>query len=167
MSAENQPDKIADDVAVTMHYTLTIDGEVVDTSEGEEPIYFLQGHQNIIPGLERELYGMAPGDSQEATVKPEDAYGEVNPDDIQEVSKEEFPDDFPLEPGVGLDMQNQEGELLEAIVHSVGEDTVKLDFNHPLAGKTLHFKVTVVALRTATEEELEHGHVHGLEEEGH
>jgi FKBP-type peptidyl-prolyl cis-trans isomerase SlyD len=156
-----KPTTVADDVVVSIEYTLTVDGEVVDASEENEPLEYLQGYQNIIPGLEREMGGMKIGDSKDVKVKPKDGYGELDPEALIEIPRSEFPKDFELKPGIDLQLQNQDGELLNAVIISVDGNQVKLDLNHPLAGKELFFKVKVVDLREATEEELEHGHVHG------
>lgn len=160
METQNKPGKVADDVVVSIDYTLTVDGQVVDSTEGDEPLQFLQGHQNIIPGLEHELTGMKVGDSKQVEVPPTEAYGEIDPDNVIEVPRNEFPEDIPLEPGTELEVKNADGEVLSATIASINDSTVKLDFNHPLAGKKLTFDVTVVDLRTATDEELAHGHVH-------
>lgn len=160
MNEQNQPLRVADGTVVTLDYTLTVDGEVVDTSEGNEPIQFIQGQEHIVKGLERELYGMSVGESKSVVVDPENGYGDFEPEAGMEISKEEFPADFPVQPGVELQLQNQEGEIVNARIDSVGDDSVRLDFNHPLAGKDLHFEVEVVDLRQATDEEVDHGHVH-------
>jgi FKBP-type peptidyl-prolyl cis-trans isomerase SlyD len=160
LDTQNKPREVADDVVVSIDYTLTVDGEVVDSTEGDEPLQFLQGHQNIIPGLERELSGMKIGDSKQVSVPPTEAYGEVDPDNVIDVPREEFPAEIPLEPGTELEVKNADGEVLSATIADVSANTVKLDFNHPLAGKQLKFDVTVVDLRAPTDEELAHGHVH-------
>jgi FKBP-type peptidyl-prolyl cis-trans isomerase SlyD len=123
-------------------------------------LQFLQGHQNIIPGLERELAGMKVGDSKQVVVSAGEAYGEVDPENVVDVPRTEFPAEIPMEPGTELEVKNADGEVLSATIAEVNNDTVKLDFNHPLAGKQLTFDVSVVELRQATEEELAHGHVH-------
>lgn len=164
METQNQPREVANDVVVSIDYTLTVDGEVVDSTEGDEPLQFLQGHQNIIPGLERELVGMKVGDSKKVHVNPTEAYGEVDPENIIEVPRTEFPAEIPLEAGTELEVKNADGEVLSATIAEVGTNTIKLDFNHPLAGKALTFDVTIVELRSATEEELAHGHVHFADE---
>jgi FKBP-type peptidyl-prolyl cis-trans isomerase SlyD len=160
LDTQNNPNQVADDVVVSIDYTLTVEGEVIDSTEGEEPLQFLQGHQNIIPGLEKELSGMKIGDNKKVVVSPEEAYGEIDPENIIEVPREEFPSEIPLEPGTELEVKNADGEVLSATIAEINSQTVKLDFNHPLAGKQLTFDVTVVELREATEEELTHGHVH-------
>ncbi len=160
MSKEKEPLLVADDMVVSMAYELSVDGEVVDTSEEAGPIDFLQGKGNIILGLEKALYGMKTNESKEVTVEAKDAYGEVDQARIVNVPKDDFPETIELKPGLELQMKDQEGNILFARVVSIEEETVKLDFNHPLAGQTLHFKVTIVAIREPTSEELAHGHVH-------
>jgi len=161
MNTPAKPNLIADDVVVSLDYTLTVEGKLVDASEENEPIEFIQGYQNIIPGLEKELYGLAVGDSKEVTVASKDAYGELDPKAMVDVPVSEFPNDIKLELGIELALQQPDGDVLHAIVVAIDADSVKLDFNHPLAGKELNFRVTVVDLRLATEEEIAHGHVHG------
>lgn len=161
MSEITPPTVVADDVVVSMDYTLTVNGEILDSSEGTDPLEFLQGHQNIVPGLERELYGMKIGDSKQVTVEPQDGYGMVDKDAFLEISRAEFPEDIPLEAGVELDLQDEEGEVMSATIASVEGDNVILDLNHPLAGATLEFSVKITGLRLPTQEEMEHGHVHG------
>ncbi len=160
MDTKNKPQAVEDDVVVSLDYTLTVEGQVVDLTEGDEPLQFMQGHQNIIPGLERELAGMKIGQSKTVLVKPADAYGELEPENIIEVPRSEFPAEIPLEVGTELEVKNDAGEVLSATIANISADSVKLDFNHPLAGKELVFDVKVVDLREATAEELEHGHVH-------
>ena len=172
MDTEKKPFVVEDNVIVTMNYSLSIDGEVVDSSEGEDndPIIFLQGAGQIIPGLEKSIYGLKVGDKKSVTVDPKDGYGEVDPESIVEVPKDEFPEDFPLELGVEItvnadDEDEEGGEEMEATIIAVNESIVTLDFNHPLAGKTLNFDVQIIEIREATTEEIEHGHVHGDDSE--
>ncbi len=163
---QNKPTKVEDDVVVGLDYTLTVDGEVIDSTENEDPLLYIQGHKNIIPGLEQALYGMEVGQSKEVTVEAKNAYGDQNPEAVIDVPRSEFPPEIPMEKGIQLQVRDTAGQVQDARIEEVGQDTVKLDFNHPLAGKNLHFDVTVASLRPATEEELEHGHVHGdLEED--
>jgi FKBP-type peptidyl-prolyl cis-trans isomerase SlyD len=156
--------KVANGQVVSMEYTLWVDGEILDTSDGQGPLQFLAGSGNIIPGLEREMLDMKIGDEKEVTVTPEDGYGEFDEDAFMEVPRKEFPADMELEEGIELSVSDDEGNSRYARIDSVEADTVHLDFNHPLAGAELKFKVKVVALREPTAEELEHGHVH---EDGH
>ena len=153
--------KIADGQVVSMDYTLYVDGEVVDTSEGQSPMECIQGTGNIIPGLERELYGLVSGDSKKVSVVPADGYGEMDSEAYVDVPRAEFPDNIPLEKGIEIQVRDQSGQAMSARIDSVTDETVKLDFNHPLAGKTLDFDVKIVGVRDASAEELAHGHVHG------
>ena len=153
------PAEVAENVVVSMKYTLTVEGEVVDSSKENGPIEFLQGHGNIIPGLESELTGMKAGDSKEVTVAPANGYGELDDEAFQEVARSEFPDE--IKPELGMELQMRQGEqIIEATVVEIGDEIVKLDFNHPLAGKTLNFSVKIADIRAATQEEMDHGHVH-------
>ena len=157
-------DTVQDGVVVSMEYSLHVDGEQLDTSEGQGPLQFLVGYGNVIAGLESEMMGMKVGDSKDVVVQPEDGYGEFDDEAFMNVAKKDFPKDMPLEVDTELTVRDEEGHARYARVDSIEGDTVRLDFNHPLAGAELHFKVKVVALRAPSEEELEHGHVH---EEGH
>lgn len=165
MSNEKEKLEITDGMVVDLNYTLKVDKQVVDSSEGAEPIKFIQGEGHIIEGLEKELYGMKIGDDKNVVVSPENGYGNLKEEAIIDVPKDEFPEEIPLKPGTELKVQNQAGETMNARIAAVQQDSVRLDFNHPLAGKELHFQVSVNDLREATEEEKEHGHVHG--EDGH
>jgi FKBP-type peptidyl-prolyl cis-trans isomerase SlyD len=157
---QKNPTEVNDNVVVSLDYTLKVDGEVVDSSEGMEPLQFIQGRGQIIPGLEAVLYGMEVGERKVVTVSPEHGYGDVDPENFTELPRSEFPAEIPLQPGIQLEMTDQDGETLDATIVSVDAQNVRLDFNHPLAGKKLDFSVEVVALRQPTTEELAHGHVH-------
>jgi FKBP-type peptidyl-prolyl cis-trans isomerase SlyD len=152
---------VTDDLVVGLDYTLRLDdGEIIDSSTDQEPLEFLQGRGQIIPGLEQALYGMAVEDEKDVTVAPAEAYGEQDPDAIELVDRHVFPPDLDLRPGIGLRMRDDTGRALEAYVKEIRPDGVVLDFNHPLAGETLHFHVRIAVLRPPTSEELAHGHVH-------
>lgn len=157
-------DTVQNDVVVSMDYKLTVDGEVLDSSDDAGPLQFLAGHDNIVPGLEREMIGMKIGESKEVVVKSEDGYGEFDAEAFMDVPRNEFPEDMEIEEGVELNVTDEDGQNQYARVESLTKENVRLDFNHPLAGAELHFSVKVVALRDPTEEERDHGHVH---EEGH
>ena len=152
--------KVQDGQVVSMDYTLRVDGEILDTSAGHAPLEFLQGAGNIIPGLEQELYGMSLGESKVVIVQPEDGYGVLDPDAFVNIPKEQFPANIRIEVGVEIQVSDDGGSPMSARIDSLGDDDVRLDFNHPLAGKELHFETTIVGLRDATDEETEHGHVH-------
>ena len=145
---------------VSMEYTLRVDGKVVDSSEGAEPLQYLHGAANIVPGLEREIEGMALGESKKVIVEPLEGYGEMDEEAYADVPRSEFPDDMPLQPGVEMQLTTPDGQPMYARIDSVEGETVTLNMNHPLAGAELHFDVKVVGLRDATEEEMDHGHAH-------
>lgn len=149
--------KIENNKVVRVHYTGTLPdtGEVFDSSEGREPLTFLVGHRQMIPGFERELMGKELGEKVEFTLSPEDAYGEHNPDAIQQVPLEMFGG---IKPEIGMTLMSDMGPFR---VTEVGDELITVDFNHALAGKSLTFNVEVVELRDATEEEISHGHAHG------
>jgi len=157
-------DTVQDGLVVSMEYTLTVDGEVLDSSRDAGPLQFLAGYDNIIPGLEREMIGMKVGESKKVVVAPADGYGEYDEEAYIEAPRSEFPKDMEIELGMELGVTDEDGNHQMAFIESFDDDTVRLDLNHPLAGAELHFNVKVVGLREPTREELEHGHVH---EEGH
>ena len=152
--------QIGDKKAVTFHYSLRDDGgNVLDSSEGREPLTYLHGQGNIVPGLEKALEGKQPGDEVKATVPPAEGYGTRDEANIRNVPRRKLPEGK-LAPGMRLQLRTDQGPLVATVVALKG-DYVTLDANHPLADKTLHFEVKVVDVRDATAEELEHGHVHG------
>ena len=153
-------DQVQDNFVVTLDYTLIVEDEVMESTQDGEPIEFIQGIGQIIPGLEEALYGMKVGEEKTVVIDPDDAYGEYDPDSLQVARKEEFSEEIPLDVGTFLDLMDDEDEILSAQIIEADEDTVTLDFNHPLAGKTLTFEITISGLRPATAEELDHGHVH-------
>ncbi|HZD56437.1 MAG TPA: peptidylprolyl isomerase [Anaerolineales bacterium] len=159
--------RVADGIVVDLDYTLKVDDEVVDSSEDGEPIKFIQGQGHIIKGLERELYGMEVGDHRDIMVSPQDGYGDVDRKAKADVPKGDFPGEIPLKPGTELQVRDKNGKTMNARIESVGEEKVRLDFNHPLAGKELHFSVQVNDLRPATQAEMDHGHVHAPGSHGH
>ena len=151
---------IAKNSAVSFNYTLKdAEGNVIDQSQGE-PLAYLHGHNNIIPGLESQLEGKKAGDKLTAVVEPADAYGEYQEQAVQEIPRENFQGVDDIQPGMQFQSQ-AEGQMMLVTVKDVKDDVVVVDANHPLAGKQLTFDVEVVDVRDATEEELSHGHVHG------
>lgn len=151
---------VQDNLVVSLDYTLIVDEEVMESTDDGEPIEFVQGIGQIIPGLESALYGMKVGEKKTVVIEPENAYGDYDPESLEIAKKEEFSEEIPLDVGTFLDLSDDEGEVLSAQIIEEDEDTVTLDFNHPLAGKTLTFEITLSALRPASEEELDHGHAH-------
>ena len=153
--------QITKDKVATIDYTLKNDaGDVIDTSDGREPLAYLHGRANIIPGLESALEGQSPGDEIEVSVPPEEGYGIRNESLRQKVDRSQFQGIDELEIGMHFRVPSERGDMIIR-VDEIEEDTVTIDGNHMLAGQTLHFAVTVRDVREATEEEKAHGHVHG------
>ena len=146
---------------VSIHYTLTnSNGEKLDSSEGRDPLSYLHGASNIVPGLERALDGKAAGDSVKVVVKPEHGYGEVDPALVQKVPRSAFEGVDDIKAGMQFQAQGPDGQVQLIAVTDVTGEEVTVNGNHPLAGEELHFDVTVENVRTATAEEIEHGHAH-------
>ena len=152
--------QVATNKAVTIHYTLTNQaGDIVDSSRDGEPLAYIHGIGALVAGLESELDGKSIGDNVAVTVQPEDGYGHKTPELIQSVPKEAFQFDGDIEVGMRFQAETDHGvELVEVV--AVDDATVTVDANHPLAGETLNFDVEIVAVRDATAEEVEHGHIH-------
>jgi FKBP-type peptidyl-prolyl cis-trans isomerase SlyD len=158
--------KITANKVATLHYTLKDDkGALIESSVGNEPLAYIHGIGNLIPGLEEKLEGKGAGDKVQAVVKPEDAYGERDEELIEEVDRAEFDEGEELEVGKEFQYDDEDGNVFHVRVVKVGDTKVTIDGNHPLAGQTLSFDVEVLSVRDASKEELEHGHVHG--EHGH
>lgn len=152
---------IAKDSVVSLEYTLRSDaGETLDSSAGEGPLVYLHGYENIVPGLERQLAGKQKGDALQVSVSPEEGYGPRDPRKTMEVPRSQLPPGAP-QVGMMLRGQSQAGDIISLWITAVGPDSVTVDGNHPMAGRTLHFDVTVLDVRVATDEERAHGHVHG------
>lgn len=157
--------QIANNAVVSFNYTLTDDqGQVLDSSEGREPLTYLQGSGQIVPGLENAMAGHQVGDKFKVDVKPEEGYGIHHAELIQEVPREAFQGVDDVQPGMQFQGQGPQG-VINVTVTKVEDGKVHIDGNHPLAGQTLHFAVEITGVRAASEEELAHGHVHG--EGGH
>lgn len=153
--------KAANGMVVTMHYTLTNDGgDVLDSSRDSEPLAYLHGRGNIIPGLEKALDGVQAGHKSKITVTPVDGYGEKNAELVFEAKRDQFPPDMTLALGERVYAEGPSGPISFTVVELTDTGAV-LDGNHPLAGQTLHFDVEIVSVRPATAEETSHGHVHG------
>ncbi len=157
---------ISQNKVVTIHYTVTdaASNEVIDSSEGGQPMVYLHGHQNIIPGLENALEGKAVGDELKVEVTAADAYGEYSEERVQQVPIEAFEGVENVEPGMAFTAQTEHGPV-NIIITEIEDDVATVDANHPLAGRALNFDVKIAEVREASVEELEHGHVHG--EGGH
>jgi FKBP-type peptidyl-prolyl cis-trans isomerase SlyD len=154
--------EIAADRVVLIHYTLKDDsGAVIDSSAGGEPLAYIQGHGNLVAGLEKALEGKQGGNNLVVSVPPADGYGTHDAALIQRVPKRAMQGSGEIKKGMQFQARTDDGMRLFTVTAVVG-DMVTLDGNHPLADKTLHFDVQVVSVRDATSEELEHGHVHGV-----
>lgn len=155
-------DTVATGKVVLIHYTLTDDeGEELDSSQGEEPLPYLHGEGNLVPGLERELEGRKVGDKFKVRVPPEVGYGDRVGPGAQAVPRTAFPEGAELEPGLSIVAEDDDGNATPLWITEVREDTVMVDVNHPLAGVALNFEVEIVSIREATAQEREHGHPHG------
>lgn len=153
--------KIAKNKVATIHYTLKDkNGTVIDKSEGQEPLSYIQGLGNIIPGMENGLEGKEAGDKTSLVIAPEDAYGPRNNEMVAQIPLSNFPEKDKVQPGAQFVAQSDKGSRNATII-KVEDEEVTADFNHPLAGVELHFDVEVKDVRDATEEEIAHGHVHG------
>ena len=154
--------KIASNKVATLHYTLKDDkGALIESSVGNEPLTYIHGISNLIPGLEDKLEGKTVGDKLSVVIPPEDAYGERDEELIEEVEKSEFDEGEELEVGKEFQYDDEEGNVYHVRVVKIDDKMVTIDGNHPLAGQTLAFEVEVLGVRDATKDELEHGHVHG------
>ena len=153
---------VAKDMVVSFHYTLKNDkGEVLDSSRDSQPLAYLHGYHQIVPGLEAALLGKASGAKFDVTVPPSEGYGEREEQMVINVPKSEWT--LPAHVGAGemVELQSPEGDALPAIIVQINDETVTLDANHPLAGQSLFFEIELMAVRVATKEELAHGHAHG------
>lgn len=147
---------------VELAYTLSNEaGEVLDQADQKDPFAYIHGADQIVPGLESALEGGKVGDKKKVKVLPKDGYGEVREDLKVSVKRTQFPENVKLQPGMQFESQDADGNGIIFTVESVEGDQVKIDGNHPMAGQTLHFEVEVLNIREATEEEMNHGHVHG------
>jgi len=157
---------IAANKAVSIDYTLTNDaGEVIDSSAGGAPLAYLHGAGNIIPGLEKALEGKGVGEELDVTIEPEEAYGEYLAELVSTLNRSMFEGVDELEVGMQFHASAPDGQMQIVTIRDLDGDDVTVDGNHPLAGQRLNFKVKVVSIRDASQEEIAHGHIHG--EGGH
>jgi FKBP-type peptidyl-prolyl cis-trans isomerase SlyD len=152
-------DTIADGLVVSVAYKLTVDGELIEEAGADDPLDYLHGAENIVPGLEQALTGKKVGDKFTVTLQPADAYGDYDEDDTDTLDREEMPDD--IEVGMELLLEDEFGNFFEVTILEITDDEVVIDFNSPLAGKEVTYDIEVLAIREADEEEVEHGHPHG------
>jgi FKBP-type peptidyl-prolyl cis-trans isomerase SlyD len=152
----------ADGHVVTIHDRLTLDdGSIADQSFGGDPLVYLHGAQNIVPGLERQLAGKKVGESLSVSVPANEGYGEYDPAADQTVPRSQFPPNVEIQVGMSFQTRNRTGQAITVWVRAIKEDKVTVSANHPMAGQRLHFAVEVVDVRRATPDEKKHGHAHG------
>lgn len=146
---ENTATKIQEGSRVALEYTLSDEtGKVIESNKGKEPMSYIHGKGQIIPGLEKQLSGMKVGEEKKVQVKPEDGYGPVKPEAFQEISKDKLPPEA-LKVGTMLMAQGPQGQGIPARVHEIKDNTVIMDFNHPMAGKTLSFDIKISEIQTS------------------
>lgn len=157
----SQASVVAAGKVVTIHYTLTLDdGRVVDSSMGRDPLEYLHGARNLVPGLERELTGRNVGDAFDVAVEAMDGYGMPDPAAVQTVPRGAFPPDAQLEVGMTFQARDENDRTMMGTIRALVADQVTVDFNHPLAGERLNFAIVITAVRESTAQERTHGHVH-------
>ncbi|MGZ5242553.1 MAG: FKBP-type peptidyl-prolyl cis-trans isomerase [Bacteroidia bacterium] len=153
-------DQVQKDKVVSFSYTLKdSDGNILEQTDKNRPMEYLHGNQNIIPGLEREMEGLNIGDSKSVSVDPKDGYGEYNTELSFRVPRDNFPEGTNLEPGMEFQTETENGPMVITITEVLDNEVV-VDANHPMAGQTLHFDITINNVREATAQEKQHGHVH-------
>lgn len=152
---------------VVLHFAVTDNnGELIDDTRDSSPLEFLMGSGYLVPGLEAELEGLKVGDDFDVTVEPEQGYGIYDPELVQEVPAELFDGVEGVEPGMAFSAETDAG-YRTVIITAVEDDIIIVDANHPFAGRTLQFNGEVIGIREATEEEIEHGHIHSADGCGH
>jgi len=153
---------IEDKKVVSFHYQLSNQqGKQLESSREKEPLTYLHGARNIIPGLETAMAGKSVGDEFQVTVEPAEAYGERNEANVQRIPAKHFKETARLQPGQMVSLKTRQGQPVQAVIVKVGRFNIDVDANHPLAGQTLTFDVEITDIRDATEEEVSHSHVHG------
>jgi len=156
---EVEPDIVVDNIVVGLDYTLTVDGQVIETTANHAPLVYLQGYHHILDGLERALAGLASGQSKQVFLPAREAYGPVNLQAFAEVERDQFPPHFDFKLGRRIRVQDDEGKVHIATICAIEENSVRLNLNHPLAGKDLLFQATIKSLRMPTPEELSQGRI--------
>ncbi len=153
---------------VTMNFTLKDDsGNVLDSTKENNPFSFISGANQVLPKLEEKIGEMIIGSKKDVVLAPEDGYGVYQQDAVRTIKKSEFPEDIDLDKGMGFIAKSPQGKDVQFFIKEIEGENITVDFNHPLAGKTLHFDLELLNLRDATTEELNHGHVHGSDGHHH
>ena len=151
---------VAKDVVVGLAYTLFVENAVEDSASDTEPLEYIHGHENLISGLEKALEGMKVGETKTVTVSPEEGYGEYDPEQVIHLERSLFPPEFPILKGQLVPLEDDEGHHLHSYILEWDDDTVTVDLNAPMAGKTLVFECKIVSLRPGTPEEIEAGSIY-------
>jgi FKBP-type peptidyl-prolyl cis-trans isomerase 2 len=138
---------ISDGKTVSIDYTMKVDGQVVDSTEQRGAVTYVQGQGQMMPGLEKGVYGLKPGDTKTVKVSPEEGYGEINPSAVVDVPRTQFPAEANIQPGMTMRAGTPDGGSRVIRIVDVNSNTVKVDMNHPLAGKTLDFDVKVISVK--------------------
>lgn len=147
---------------VTFHYTLKDkEGQQIDSSVGGDPMLYLHGHGNIVPGLESEMESKKVGDKLKVHVSPDKGYGQYDSEKRFCIERSHLPSDVEIQPGMVLELHAEDGDRMMAAIVAVDQKLIEVDANHPMAGVDLHFEVEILDIRPASPEEIEHGHVHG------
>ncbi len=142
--------EIETNTRVTLNFSLSLEsGEEVDTNFGADPVSFVMGDGSLLPGFERRLIGMRAGDEAEFRIPPEEGFGEPQDDNVQFISRADFDKDAPLEPGMLFTFTDAAGGEVPGMIAEVGDERVTVDFNHPLSGRTIHFKVCIAHVEPA------------------
>ena len=152
----------ANSVVVFDYVLESSDGHILESS-GDEALVYLHGHDNLVPGLERQLEGRSKGEKFVAIVEPAEGYGERSDEDPVAVPRDQFPADLNVEPGMQFSAEDDEGNEIPVWIIAVESELVLVDPNHPLAGQTLHFQIEIHSIRQATDDEKAHGHPHGAD----
>ena len=153
--------QITNNAVVAIHYTLKNNkGDVIDSSRNSDPLNYLHGHGNIVPGLEKALKGKSKGETLAVIVPPEEGYGLRLNDQVQQIPRDQFEANADIQPGMQFQAQSPEGVMVVTVTN-VDDQHVTVDGNHPLAGEILNFDIEVMEVREASKEEISHGHVHG------
>ena len=142
--------EIESNTRVTLNFSLSLEtGEEVDTNFGSDPVSFVMGDGSLLPGFERRLIGMRAGDEAEFRIPPEEGFGEPQDDNIQFISRADFDDNAPLEPGMLFTFADAAGGEVPGMIAEVSDERVTVDFNHPLSGRTIQFKVRIAHVEPA------------------
>ncbi len=152
---------VSNDMTVSFNYTLYVDEKTADSTPEGQPLAYIHGHGQIIPGLEKEMTGLKVGDKKTVVVQPEEAYGPYDDESVVTIDKSAFPEDFNFSIGHELHLQDDESnQVFTGVIKEFDDKTVKVDLNHPLAGKVLKFDIEIVDIHPATQEELNPPHSH-------